>query len=222
MRGSESREEIEIALRCEVLSFNVESEAELGAIAECGDRAHGGTAPCHPSQSRRCRDSHKYICTGKSENKFGIGIERVSEVYARAKQMSDIKIRGVQMHIGSQITESGPFAMAVERMLPLAQKLKAAHQIEFLSVGGGIGIAYQSSLASGENEWWQDGATHRPCAHASRATPQPSHRCCAAAGLNILLEPGRLLVGNAGVLLTRVLMPQEFAGASGSSSWTPA
>src|SRR5262249_8609127 len=138
-----------------VHSFNVESEAELAAISEVA-RAHGATAPfairVNPDVAA---GGHKYISTGKSENKFGIGIERVFDVYESAEELGRLRAVGVQMHIGSQIPEAGPFAMAVERMLPLAEKLKSAHAIDFLSIGGGIGIAYQSSLASGDNEWWQ-------------------------------------------------------------------
>ena len=200
-----TKSEIAYALEAGVHSFNIESEAELVAISEVA-HAHGAVAPfavrVNPDVAA---GGHKYISTGKSENKFGIGIERVFEVYEHAAQLRGLTPVGVQMHIGSQITEAGPFAMAVERMLPLGQKLKTSHGIEFLSIGGGIGIAYQSSLASGENEWW----------HGRDATQSPSLTLegYAAAvapllrgiGLRILLEPGRLLVGNAGVLLTRVL-----------------
>ncbi len=203
-----TKDEIAYALEAGVHSFNVESEAELAAISEVA-RAHGATAPfairVNPDVAA---GGHKYISTGKSENKFGIGIERVFEVYESALKLGGLRAVGVQMHIGSQITESGPFAMAVERMLPLAQKLKAAHQIEFLSVGGGIGIAYQSSLASGENEWWhrRDASPQSLTLEGYAAAVAPMLR---GAGLKILLEPGRLLVGNAGVLLTRVLYRKD-------------
>ena len=149
-----TKAEIAYALEAGVHSFNVESEGELTAISEVA-RGLGKVAPfairVNPDVAA---GGHKYISTGKSENKFGIGIECVADVYDKAAKLGGVRPVGVQMHIGSQITESGPFAMAVERMLPLAQKLKAAHGIDFLSIGGGIGIAYQSSLASGENEWW--------------------------------------------------------------------
>ena len=113
-----TREEIEYALRQEVLSFNVESEAELELInAVAGDL--GRRAPValriNPDVSA---GGHKYISTGKSENKFGIGIDRALEVYAAASKMEHIRLRGVQMHIGSQITEAGPFAQAVAKVAP--------------------------------------------------------------------------------------------------------
>ena len=199
-----TKTEIAYALEAGVHSFNVESETELAAISEVA-RAHGKVAPfairVNPDVAA---GGHKYISTGKSDNKFGIGIERVAEVYDQAVKLGGIRPIGVQMHIGSQITEPGPFAMAVERMLPLAQKLKAAHAIEFLSIGGGIGIAYQASLASGENEWWHPTESRTPplTLEAYAAAVAPLLR---GVGLKILLEPGRLLVGNAGVLLTRVL-----------------
>ena len=199
-----TKAEIAYALEAGVHSFNVESEGELAVISEVA-RAHGKVAPfairVNPDVAA---GGHKYISTGKSENKFGIGIERVADVYATAAKLGGVRPVGVQMHIGSQITEAGPFAMAVERMLPLAEKLKIAHDIEFLSIGGGIGIAYQSSLASGENEWWHRRDTPAPTltlgGYAAAVAP-----LLRGLGLRILLEPGRLIVGNAGVLLTRVL-----------------
>lgn len=198
-----TREEIAYALEQGVHSFNVESEAELDAIAEVA-RAHGVLAPValrvNPDVGA---GGHKFITTGKADNKFGIGIERVARVYADAAKRGGVRFVGVQMHIGSQITESGPFAMAVERMLPLVRQLKTDHAIEFFSIGGGIGIAYQSSLASGGSDWW------RSREHATSLTLEGYAAAVApllrGLGLRILLEPGRLLVGNAGVLLTRVL-----------------
>ena len=199
-----TREEIEYALRQGVLSFNVESEAELEMInavgAELGRRA--------PVALRINPDveagGHKYISTGKSENKFGIGIERALEVYAAAAKMEHIRLRGVQMHIGSQITEAAPFARAVAKVAPVARALKREYGIEFFSVGGGLGIVYKSSLESGPQAWWQHADT--------QAAPSLTVEEYAAAivpalkplGLRILLEPGRFLVGNAGVLLSTV------------------
>ena len=105
---------------------------------------------------------HKYISTGKSENKFGIGIERALEVYAAAAKMEHIRLRGVQMHIGSQITEAGPFARAVAKVAPVARALKREYGIEFFSVGGGLGIVYKSSLESGQQAWWRHESASPP------------------------------------------------------------
>ncbi len=198
-----TKAEIAYALEKGVHSFNVESEAELEAISEVA-RAHGATAPVAVRVNPDIgAGGHKFITTGKAENKFGIALERVAQVYEQAARLGGLQCVGVQMHIGSQITEAGPFALAVERMLPLVAELKAAHGIEFFSIGGGIGIAYQSSLASGENEWWHSrDSGHGLTLEGYAAAIAPLLR---GLGVRILLEPGRLLVGNAGVLLTRVL-----------------
>ena len=199
-----TRDEIEYALRQGVLSFNVESEAELEMInavgADLGRRA--------PIALRINPDveagGHRYISTGKSENKFGIGIERALEVYAAAARMEHIRLRGVQMHIGSQITEAGPFARAVAKVAPVARALKREYGIEFFSVGGGLGIVYKSSLESGQQAWWR----HESAAAAPSLTVEEYVAAIVPTlkplGLRILLEPGRFLVGNAGVLLSTV------------------
>ena len=198
-----SREEIEYALRCEVLSFNIESEAELKVIDGIA-RSIGKRAPIairvNPDVAA---NTHKYISTGKTENKFGIAVDRVGELYDRTKTMSNIAIRGVQMHIGSQITETRPFVQAIEKMLPLVKKLKSDCGIEFFSVGGGIGIVYKGSLESGDKVWWkQDEPKHALtiAEYANAIVPLLKNL-----SVRVLLEPGRFLVGNAGVLLTRVL-----------------
>jgi diaminopimelate decarboxylase len=198
-----SREEIEYALRCEVLSFNVESEQELIAINEIA-KSLSKRAPIairvNPDVSA---NTHKYISTGKTENKFGIGIDRVAEVYGRAKKMSNIRIRGVQMHIGSQITEIKPFVQAIEKMVPLVRQLKSDCGIEFFSIGGGIGIVYRGSLESGDKVWWKEDESKHALTiqdYAGATVPLLKNL-----QVRVLLEPGRFLVGNAGVLLTRVL-----------------
>ncbi len=195
--------EIKYALQQGILAFNVESESELAYInhvaASINHRA--------PISLRVNPDvdagTHKYISTGKSENKFGIAFDRVQAVYEAASKMSHIAIRGVQMHIGSQITKVGPFAEAVEKMAPLVADLKERYGIEYFSIGGGIGIVYESSLASGSREWWKDqDASGRLTIEAYAKAVVPTLR---KLGLKILFEPGRYMVGNAGVLLTRVL-----------------
>ncbi|HEV2839732.1 MAG TPA: diaminopimelate decarboxylase [Chthoniobacterales bacterium] len=207
-----SQEEIEYALEQGVLSFNVESEAELALIDRVA-RSKGVRAPIalrvNPDVDA---GTHRYVSTGRDENKFGIALDRVAEVYERAAQMPNIAIRGVQMHIGSQITEAAPFAEAVKKITPLIQTLKERHPLEFISVGGGIGIVYESSFASGRGDWWSEkdrvrATTDLPLTiHDYVAALLPSLR---AIGLRVLFEPGRLLVGNAGVLLTRVRYLKE-------------
>jgi len=200
-----SREEIEYALREGVYSFNVESEAELEYI----DRIAGEKDLRAPVAFRVNPDvdpaTHEYISTGKSENKFGIPLSRIPDVYERAAKMRKIDIVGVQMHIGSQITEAAPFAAAIKKVVPLVRQLKAKYGIQFFSIGGGLGIVYESSFASGKGDWWKAG--HEVDARQQLSIQQyvdailPTLR---ELKLKILLEPGRLLVGNAGVLLTRV------------------
>ena len=202
-----SQEEIEYALDQRVLSFNVESEAELACIDRIA-RSKGVQAPIavriNPDVDA---GTHRYVSTGRSENKFGIALDRVAEVYEQAARMPNIAVRGVQMHIGSQITDAAPFTEAIAKVTPLILKLKEQFALEFFSVGGGIGIVYESSFASGRGDWWNE----RDRVRATTTLPLTIHDYAAAIlpplraiGLRVLLEPGRLLVGNAGVLLTRV------------------
>ncbi len=194
--------EIQYALAQGILAFNVESESELAYInhvAAAANRRAPVSLRVNPDVDA---DTHKYISTGKSENKFGIAFERIAAVYEAASKMPHISLRGVQMHIGSQITKVGPFARAVEKMAPLVEELKAAYGIEYFSIGGGIGIVYDPSLASGSPRWWEEHAEERLTVEAYAAAIVPTLR---QLGLKILFEPGRYLVGNAGVLLTRVL-----------------
>jgi diaminopimelate decarboxylase len=201
------REEIEYALDEGVLSFNVESEAELRSIDEIA-RNKSVRAPIalrvNPDVDA---GTHRYVSTGRSENKFGIALDRAAAVYEEAARMPNILIRGVQMHIGSQITDAAPFAEAITKVTPLIRELKERYPMEFFSVGGGIGIVYESSFASGSKDWW----TERDRVEATMTLPLTIQDYAAAIlpplrsiGLRVLLEPGRLLVGNAGVLLTRV------------------
>ena len=198
-----SQEEIEYALDQGVLSFNVESEAELAYI----DRIARGKNLRAPIALRVNPDvdahTHHYVSTGRSENKFGIALDRVAAVYERAARLPNILIRGVQMHIGSQITDAAPFAEAIEKIAPLIHELKQRHALEFFSVGGGMGIIYKRALESGSGKWWHehDGeASAFSVADYASAIIPPLRKL----NLRVLLEPGRFLVGNAGVLLTRV------------------
>jgi diaminopimelate decarboxylase len=207
-----SREEIEYALEQGVYSLNVESEAELNYINQIAG-AKNRRAPIalrlNPDVDPH---THEYISTGSHENKFGIALDHAAAVYERAARMSNLRIVGVQMHIGSQITEAEPFAEAIRKVSPLVSELKSKYGIEFFSIGGGLGIVYESSFASGSGDWWQASKTALSIQQYVDAI-LPALR---ELKLRILLEPGRLLVGNAGVLLTRVLYlkqsgPKKFA-----------
>src|ERR1019366_9623574 len=123
-------------------------------------------------------------------------------VYATAAKLKNLRLRGLQMHIGSQLTAVAPFEKAVRKVLPLARKLAEQYELDFFSIGGGLGIVYQPALASGAAAWWQSPAAKgilTPASYAEKLLPllQPL-------GLRILIEPGRFIVGNAGILVTRV------------------
>jgi len=203
-----SREEIEYALEQGVYSFNIESETELDYINQIASAKNQRAPIALRVNPDVVAQTHQYISTGKSENKFGIALERAGKVYERASKMPAITVRGVQMHIGSQITEATPFVAAIEKIAPLVSELKNKYAIEFFSVGGGLGIAYESSIASGSSDWWTSQRSHPLTIRQYVDTMLPA---LTRLGLRILLEPGRLLVGNAGILLTRVRYMKETA-----------
>jgi diaminopimelate decarboxylase len=202
-----TREEIAYALHNEVLSFNVESEGELLTIQEVAkslDKIAPIALRVNPDVDAA---THKYISTGKSQNKFGIGLDRIEAVYEIAAGLSHIKIVGIQTHIGSQIRESKPFVEALQKLVPLVKRLRERYGIEFFSIGGGIGIVYEGSLESGREEWWSDQTTRQGMTieeYVNAVGP-----LLADIGIRVLLEPGRFLVGNAGILLCRVLYVKE-------------
>jgi diaminopimelate decarboxylase len=200
-----TRDEIEFALKEGIYCFNAESEAELRFIDQIAGEM-GLKAPVavrvNPNVDAK---THAKITTGKSENKFGIDFDRIEEVYEIiAKECPNLEIRGLQMHIGSQLTSVGPFVEAVEKVKPLVQEMKAKYGLQFFSIGGGIGIVYKQSLDSGSQDWWSlEGNESHPLtiqAYADAVVPLLEDL-----GLRILLEPGRFMVGNAGVLLTKVV-----------------
>jgi diaminopimelate decarboxylase len=197
-----TRGEIEFALREGVYSFNVESEAELDFINEVAGTL-GRKAPValrvNPDVDAQ---THKYISTGKSHNKFGIGIDRILGVYEQAARLPHLQLRGIQTHIGSQILETKPFVEALEKLAPVVAELKQRYAIEFFSIGGGVGIVYQEALASGHADWWNSGEHKRIGFEEYAAAVRP---LLEGLGVKILLEPGRSLVGNAGAMLATVL-----------------
>jgi len=208
-----TEEEIEFALKKGVYTFNAESEPELERINRIAARVKR-VAPIavrvNPDVKAK---THKKITTGTYENKFGIAFEDIEGVYARAARLKNLRLRGFQMHIGSQITEVTPFEQAVRKVLPLVQKLKERHGLEFLSIGGGLGIVYKPALASGSADWWRSRDAENiltPEKYAARLVPYLK-----TLGLRILMEPGRFISGNSGVLLTRV----EFVKRTGKKNF---
>jgi diaminopimelate decarboxylase len=205
--------EIEFALRRGVYCFNAESEPELERINRVAARLKK-TAPVAVRVNPNVEaHTHAKITTGTYENKFGIAFEQVEGVYARASKLKHLRLRGVQMHIGSQITEVKPFEQAVRKVLPLLQRLREKHALEFLSIGGGLGIVYEPALASGSARWWQSAAAKNiltPQKYAERLLP-----LLRPLGLRILMEPGRFISGSAGALVTRV----EFVKRTGKKNF---
>jgi diaminopimelate decarboxylase len=202
-----SAEEINYALDQQVFSFNVESEAELNYIERVARRKKLRAPVALRINPDVDPHTHKYISTGSRENKFGIALEQAVDVYARASLLPNIQVVGVQMHIGSQITDAEPFSAAVRKVAPFARELKAKYGIGFFSIGGGLGIVYQSSIASGDRSWWIDRQTNVSADDRALSIQQYADAITPPLrelGLRVLLEPGRLLVGNAGVLLARV------------------
>ena len=204
-----TKEEIVYALEQGIYSFNVESAEELAYLNEVAAEL-GVIAPAavrvNPNVDAK---THKYISTGKSENKFGVDFEAIAGLYDHAaSHLPNVRMRGLQMHIGSQLTSISPFIEAVEKVAPLAASLKAKHGIEFWSIGGGIGIIYKESLESGSVDWWEkQPEDERPLTierYGREIVPRLKNL-----GLKILVEPGRFIVGNAGVLLTRCLYEKK-------------
>ena len=203
--------EIKLALENNIYAFHVESEPELLRINHVAGQL-GVKAPIairiNPDVDAH---THAKITTGKSDNKFGIPLKHAAAAYEAAAKLKNLRIRGVQMHIGSQLTEVGPFVEAVKKVTAFVAELKATYGIEYFSIGGGMGIVYRDALASGAQSWWDaQPADKRPLTpelYGATLTP-----LLAPLGLKVLLEHGRFMVGNAGVLLARVEHLKRGAG----------
>jgi diaminopimelate decarboxylase len=183
--------EIAFAIDTGILCFNVESEPELKLISDIAT-AKGRTAAVsiriNPDIDAK---THRKITTGKAENKFGIPALRAREVYAEASKLPGLKIAGVDMHIGSQITDLSPFDAAYELLADLVRTLRAdGHSIEHVDAGGGLGIPYRLD----------DPPPPEPAAYG-----EIIRRRLGNLGVRVLFEPGRVFVGNAGILVTRVV-----------------
>jgi diaminopimelate decarboxylase len=194
--------EIALALKRGIFSFNAESEAELERINTVAGRMRKRAPVAVRVNPNVDALTHAKITTGTYENKFGIAFEQVESVYARASRLKNLWLRGVQMHIGSQLTEAKPFEQAVRKVVPLARRLADRFHIEFFSIGGGLGIVYHSALESGRSDWWKTRAARgilTPDSYAAAVVPHLK-----SLGLHVLIEPGRFISGNAGILITRV------------------
>ena len=208
-----TEDEIEFALRQGIYSFNAESEPELQRINRIAARLKKIAPIAVRVNPGVYAYTHAKITTGTYENKFGIQFEQVEGVYARAGKLKNLRLRGLQMHIGSQITETTPFEQAVRKVLPLLKRLQEKYPLEFFSVGGGLGIVYKPALASGAAAWWKTPAAKNiltPQKYAGRLVP-----LLRPLNLKILIEPGRFIAGNAGILVTRV----EFVKKTGRKNF---
>jgi diaminopimelate decarboxylase len=184
--------EIEAALRAGILLFNLESESELDLLAACAAKLKRGARVAFRVNPDVSADTHPYISTGLQEHKFGVPLDEAPELYARATKSKHLRATGVSVHIGSQITDFAPFSAAMERVAELVRQLRdTGHKIEYVDAGGGLGINYQDG---------KEDFTKRVNAYA-QAIMSPLR----GLGVNLLLEPGRSIVGSAGILLTRVL-----------------
>jgi diaminopimelate decarboxylase len=195
--------EIRQALEAGIFSFHVESEPELARINHVAGKLGKKASIAIRVNPDVDAHTHAKITTGTSANKFGIPLKQAPAAYEAASKYPHIKIRGIQSHIGSQITEVTPFAETLEKLAPLAAELKEKYGITYISLGGGIGVVYKDALASGSAAWWDA----QPAA-AWPLTPEVYGAALAPGlkqlGLQVLLEPGRSMVANAGVLLARV------------------
>jgi diaminopimelate decarboxylase len=184
-----TQEEMEAALAAGILLFNVESAEELDALDAVGRRL-GRRAPfalrVNPDVDAR---THRHISTGLKTSKFGVPFEEAVALYARAKKLKGVRAAGLDCHIGSQLTQASPMRAALSKVAGLYQELKGqGHPLAYLDVGGGLGITYTDETPPSPEEY------ARTVLEATKGT-----------GAQLVLEPGRALVGNAGVLLTRVL-----------------
>ena len=190
--------EMAYALREGIACFNVESEPELELLSSVAQRVGQRASVSIRVNPDVDAKTHAKISTGKADNKFGITYLRASEVYARAAALPNIDVTGVDMHIGSQITELAPFEQAFKLMAELVEKLKSeGHNIRHLDLGGGLGVPYR-----GDND-----IPPHPDEYAAMVKRTLGHL-----GLKYMMEPGRMIVGNAGIMVSRVIYVKENEG----------
>ena len=192
-----TREEMRAALKAGILLFNVESEAELWTLAESAGQLRAKARIAFRVNPDVPANTHPYISTGLHKHKFGVPIGEARALYAKASSMRHVKVAGVSVHIGSQITDIEPFAATMERVAALVNELREdGHTVEFVDAGGGLGIAYQKEGDKNASVSFLEGVSRYADA---LLTPLKGLK------VHLLLEPGRSIVGPAGVLVTEVL-----------------
>lgn len=195
-----TRGELTAALKAKIFLFNVESESELSALAECASRLRITASVALRVNPDVAAETHPYISTGLRKHKFGVPIREARALYAKAAKERYLKARGVSVHIGSQITDVAPFGEAMALVADLVRELRAdGHRIDSIDAGGGLGIAYEKPSPQ---EFSAYVATY------ARALAAP----LSDLNVRLLLEPGRSIVGPAGVLLTSVVYRKQNDG----------
>jgi diaminopimelate decarboxylase len=192
-------DEMTAALRAGILLFNLESESEISKLAECATRLRRTARVALRVNPDVAAETHPYISTGLHQHKFGVPIRQAPALYAKAAKAPYLEVAGVSVHIGSQITDVAPFQEAVERLVELILQLRTdGHKIDYIDVGGGLGIDYQESRQQFADR----------LAQYARAVVNPLRKL----EIHLLLEPGRSIVGPAGVLLTSVIYKKSNNG----------
>lgn len=193
-----THDEIQAAIKAGILLFNLESAPELDVVAACAAKLKRPARVAFRVNPDVPADTHPYISTGLRKHKFGVPIGEARELYGKAAKSKYLQVAGVSVHIGSQITEFSPFAAAMERVAELVRQLRTdGHSIEYVDAGGGLGISY-----SGTQDF---AATVTKYAQAVTQSLRDLN-------IKVLLEPGRSVVGPAGILLTRVLYRKQNGG----------
>ena len=188
-----TRDELTAALKAGILLFNVESESELWALDECAGRRRTSARVALRVNPDVAAETHPYISTGLHQHKFGVPIAEARSLYAKASSARYLKVRGVSVHIGSQITEVAPFGEAMARVAELVRELRGdGHRIDYVDAGGGLGISYDKTDA---------GEFANRVEEYARTVSEPLKDL----GVKLLLEPGRSIIGPAGILLTTVV-----------------
>jgi diaminopimelate decarboxylase len=187
-----TRQELTAALKAGILLFNIESESELWGLAECAGRLRATAPIAFRVNPDVAAETHPYISTGLHKHKFGVPISEARGLYAEASGVRYLKVRGVSVHIGSQITDAGPFGEAMSRVVDLVRELRRdGHKIDYVDAGGGLGISYDQPDAA---------AFPQQVAAYAAALTKPLREL----DIHLLLEPGRSIIGPAGTLLTSI------------------
>jgi len=184
-----TEQEIESAINTRILLLNVESKGELEAIDKISKRLNRKASVALRVNPEVESPTHAYITTGKKGAKFGLSLEQILKIYGQKEEFKNIEFKGIHLHIGSQITSLAPFETAIKKVVVLIEKLKQNNlSVEWLNIGGGLGIIYRQEEVPYPSEL------------AAKVIPKIK-----GTGCKIIIEPGRFIVGNTGILVTKVI-----------------